>query len=166
MVSAQVACVTIWRAGLTRTNGQPLQALGLSFYGQGLAAGGVLNFSLNVTNASNPPATRVADLRRNDYLTSTSSSSSSSVRRPRRLVLFDIDWQCRQCSRTAFGVALVRLGSRGAIANSRSASNQPGGIRRLSLLLCVALPAFEFMRQPLRRTSTRDLPGKARRICV
>jgi hypothetical protein len=40
------------------TNGNPLQAIGLSFYGQGLAAaanGGILNFSLNVTNASAPP---------------------------------------------------------------------------------------------------------------
>jgi len=37
------------------SNGQPLQGLGLSFYGQGLAAGGVLNFSLNVTNATAPP---------------------------------------------------------------------------------------------------------------
>jgi hypothetical protein len=36
-------------------NGQPLQALGLSFFGQGLAAGGMLNFSLNVANASAPP---------------------------------------------------------------------------------------------------------------
>jgi hypothetical protein len=36
-------------------NGQPLQALGLSFYGQGLAAGGILNFSLNVHNQSTPP---------------------------------------------------------------------------------------------------------------
>jgi hypothetical protein len=37
------------------SSGNPLQALGLSFYGQGLAAGGVLNFSLNVANASAPP---------------------------------------------------------------------------------------------------------------
>ena len=40
------------------SNGNPLQALGLSFYGQGLASaanGGVLNFSLNVTNSSEPP---------------------------------------------------------------------------------------------------------------
>jgi hypothetical protein len=37
------------------TNGKPLQALGLSFYGQGLANGGILNFSLNVTNQSTPP---------------------------------------------------------------------------------------------------------------
>ena len=39
-------------------NGNPLQALGLSFYGQGLASavnGGILNFSLNVTNQSSPP---------------------------------------------------------------------------------------------------------------
>ena len=39
-------------------NGNPLQALGLSFYGQGLASaanGGILNFSLNVTNQSAPP---------------------------------------------------------------------------------------------------------------
>jgi len=35
--------------------GQPVQALGLSFYGQGLAAGGILNFSLNVANQSSPP---------------------------------------------------------------------------------------------------------------
>jgi hypothetical protein len=40
------------------TNGNPLQALGLSFYGQGLASGangGILNFSLNVANQSTPP---------------------------------------------------------------------------------------------------------------
>jgi hypothetical protein len=39
-------------------NGNPLQALGLSFYGQGLASlakGGILNFSLDVTNPSSPP---------------------------------------------------------------------------------------------------------------
>ena len=36
-------------------NGNPLQALGLSFFGQGLAAGGILNFSLNVANQSTPP---------------------------------------------------------------------------------------------------------------
>jgi len=39
----------------TSSNGTPLQALGLSFYGQGLAANGILNFSLNVTNQSSPP---------------------------------------------------------------------------------------------------------------
>jgi hypothetical protein len=39
----------------TDSNGQPVQALGLSFYGQGLAAGGVLNFSLNVANQNAPP---------------------------------------------------------------------------------------------------------------
>jgi hypothetical protein len=44
----------------TGSNGQPLQALGLSFYGTGttaggMAAGGVLNFSLNVTNINSPP---------------------------------------------------------------------------------------------------------------
>ncbi len=42
-------------ASSTDSSGQPLQALGLSFYGSGIAAGGVLNFSLNVTNASSPP---------------------------------------------------------------------------------------------------------------
>ena len=39
-------------------NGQPLQALGLSFYGQGLASlanGGILKFSLDVANPSSPP---------------------------------------------------------------------------------------------------------------
>jgi hypothetical protein len=39
----------------TDSNGQPLQALGLSFYGSGIAAGGVLNFSLEVTNVNSPP---------------------------------------------------------------------------------------------------------------
>ena len=38
----------------TDSSGQPVQLFGLSFYG-GLAANGVLNFSLNVTNASSPP---------------------------------------------------------------------------------------------------------------
>ena len=39
-------------------NGNPLQALGLSFYGQGLASlanGGILKFSLDVTNPNSPP---------------------------------------------------------------------------------------------------------------
>jgi hypothetical protein len=36
-------------------SGNPIQALGLSFFGQGLAAGGILNFSLNVANSSAPP---------------------------------------------------------------------------------------------------------------
>ena len=36
-------------------NDTPLQALGLSFYGSGLANGGLLNFSLNITNQSSPP---------------------------------------------------------------------------------------------------------------
>jgi hypothetical protein len=39
----------------SNSSGQPLQALGLSFYGSGIKAGGVLNFSLNVTNGSSPP---------------------------------------------------------------------------------------------------------------
>jgi hypothetical protein len=42
-------------ASSTDSSGQPLQALGLSFYGTGMAAGGVLNFSLNVTNINSPP---------------------------------------------------------------------------------------------------------------
>ena len=39
-------------------NGNPLQALGLSFYGQGLASlanGGILQFSLDVANQNSPP---------------------------------------------------------------------------------------------------------------
>jgi hypothetical protein len=42
-------------ASKTDGNGQALQALGLSFYGQGLAAGGILNFSLNVASQNTPP---------------------------------------------------------------------------------------------------------------
>jgi len=38
---------------LATASGQ--QALGLSFYGQGLAKGGIVNFSLNVANQSSPP---------------------------------------------------------------------------------------------------------------
>ena len=39
-------------------NGNPLQALGLSFYGQGLASlanGGILKFSLDVADQNSPP---------------------------------------------------------------------------------------------------------------
>jgi hypothetical protein len=39
----------------TTSNGQSLQALGLSFYGNGLTKGDYLKFSLNVANQSNPP---------------------------------------------------------------------------------------------------------------
>jgi hypothetical protein len=63
------------------SNGQTLQALGLSFYGQGLAAGGILNFSLNVTNASEPPqvVSQTPGVTINlDPVSSTSNSSSSS----------------------------------------------------------------------------------------
>jgi len=42
-------------ASTTDSSGKPLQALGLSFYGHGLAAGGMLNFSLSVANQSSPP---------------------------------------------------------------------------------------------------------------
>ena len=69
----------------TDQNGKPLQALGLSFFGQGLAAGGVLNFSLNVTNASAPPqlvsqtaGVSIALDSTSSTAGSTSSSSSSS----------------------------------------------------------------------------------------
>ena len=43
---------------LLDANGNPLQALGLSFYGQGLASlanGGILKFSLDVSNPNSPP---------------------------------------------------------------------------------------------------------------
>jgi hypothetical protein len=42
----------------TDQNGNPVQVLGLSFYGQGLASlanGGILNFSLDVANPNSPP---------------------------------------------------------------------------------------------------------------
>ncbi len=42
-------------ASTTAQNGQAVQALGLSFYGTGLPAGGVLNFSLKVANVNDPP---------------------------------------------------------------------------------------------------------------
>jgi hypothetical protein len=45
-------------AKTTDANGNPLQALGLSFYGQGLASlanGGILKFSLDVANQNSPP---------------------------------------------------------------------------------------------------------------
>ena len=37
------------------STGNPLQALGLSFYGQGLLANGILKFSLNIAKQSSPP---------------------------------------------------------------------------------------------------------------
>jgi hypothetical protein len=39
----------------TTTNGVSYQAFGLSFYGNGLTAGGSLQFALNVSNQSSPP---------------------------------------------------------------------------------------------------------------
>jgi hypothetical protein len=74
-------------ASTTDSNGQPLQALGLSFYGQGLAAGGVLNFSLNVVNASTPPqlvsqtsgVTITLDAPNSTPTPSSSGSSSSNA---------------------------------------------------------------------------------------
>ena len=58
----------------TTQNGQPLQALGLSFYGQGLASlanGGILKFSLDVANPSSPPQLV--------YQTPTSGTPSVSI---------------------------------------------------------------------------------------
>ncbi len=64
------------------SNGQPLQALGLSFYGQGLAANGILNFSLNVANQSSPPQlvsqTKGVTIALSPATSSTSTSSQSS----------------------------------------------------------------------------------------
>jgi hypothetical protein len=42
-------------ATTTPSNGQPIQGLGLSFYGNGLQAGDTLQFALNVANQSSPP---------------------------------------------------------------------------------------------------------------
>ncbi len=67
-------------------NGNPVQALGLSFYGQGLAAGGILNFSLNVANQSTPPqlvsqtpgVSIALDPAKSNSSSGTSGSNSSS----------------------------------------------------------------------------------------
>jgi hypothetical protein len=70
-------------AASTTSSGQPVQALGLSFYG-GLTAGTSLNFFLNVANASAPPqlgsqtAGVTITLDSPGSTTSSSSSSSSS----------------------------------------------------------------------------------------
>jgi hypothetical protein len=67
----------------TTQNGQAFEGLGLSFYGQGLAAGGVLNFSLNVANASNPPqlvsGTKGVTITLDPPSSSSSGSSTSTV---------------------------------------------------------------------------------------
>jgi hypothetical protein len=65
-------------SGTNQNTGQSIQGLGLSFYGQGLAAGGVLNFSLNVTNADDPPQILSQTPGVTISLESNSSSSSSS----------------------------------------------------------------------------------------
>jgi hypothetical protein len=65
-------------SGTDPNTGKPIQGLGLSFYGQGLAAGGVLNFSLNVANANDPPQIVSQTPGVTITLDSTSSSSSSS----------------------------------------------------------------------------------------
>jgi hypothetical protein len=66
----------------TTSNGQPLQALGLSFYGNGLEAGGLLKFSLNVANQSSPPQlvsqTPGVTITLNPPTPSSGSSSSGS----------------------------------------------------------------------------------------
>jgi hypothetical protein len=83
----------------TVQNGQNLQALGLSFYGQGLAASGVLNFSLNVANVNDPPqlvsqtpgVTITLDAASSTTSSATSSSSAlnaDSVPEPLSLLLW------------------------------------------------------------------------------
>ncbi len=66
----------------TSSSGQPVQMFGLVFFGQGLAAGGVLNFSLTTESSlSSPPVleSQTPGVTINlDSVTSSSSSSSSS----------------------------------------------------------------------------------------
>ena len=63
-------------------NGQTYEGLGLSFYGQGLATGGVLNFSLNVANVNDPPQLVSATSGVTISLVSTESTTSSLPRLP------------------------------------------------------------------------------------
>jgi hypothetical protein len=63
-------------------NGNPLQALGLSFYGQGLASlanGGILKFSLDVANQSSPPqlVSQTPDVTISLQTSSTSTTGST-----------------------------------------------------------------------------------------
>jgi hypothetical protein len=61
------------------SSGTPVQALGLSFYGHGLAAGGILNFSLNVANTASPPQLVSQTAGVTIALDKVASSSSSST---------------------------------------------------------------------------------------
>ena len=128
-------------ASTSGTNGQaPLQALGLSFYGQGLAAGGVLHFSLNVTNASNPPqlvsqtsgVTIKLDSSTSTASSSTTSSTSSSSSSSSFLIVLVFIWRCQQCPRTLVAVTLVGSGRGRFAACPRPAPVRPGPVRRLS----------------------------------
>jgi fibronectin-binding autotransporter adhesin len=62
-------------------NGNPVQVLGLSFYGQGLASkanGGILNFSLDVANPSSPPQLLVSPTSGVSIALQTPDSSTGS----------------------------------------------------------------------------------------
>jgi hypothetical protein len=72
-------------ASTTGSNGQPEQLLGLSFYGQGLqaqSAGGVLNFTLAVTNPSSPPQLQSLTAGVTITLDSSSSGTGSTTSPP------------------------------------------------------------------------------------
>ena len=67
----------------TSSTGQPEQMFGLVFYGQGLAAGGVLNFSLSTASALNTPPVLVSQTPGVSItLDSPSSSTSGSGSSP------------------------------------------------------------------------------------
>jgi hypothetical protein len=63
-------------ATTTTASGQSIQGLGLSFYGNGLQAGDVLKFALNVANQSSPP--QLTSLTQGVTITLDSSSSGGS----------------------------------------------------------------------------------------
>src|SRR5262249_21646064 len=82
-----------------QVSGQTVQALGLSFYGQGLAANGGLNFSLNVANQSAPPQlvsqTKGVTITLDPASSSTSSQSTtggttSEVPEPLSVLLWSV----------------------------------------------------------------------------
>ncbi len=97
----------------TTSNGQNIQALGLSFYGSGLAVGDSIKFSLSVANENNPPQLIPQALGSSqtppvtitlDSSSSNASTSSSpgadSVPEPLSLVLWSV----------IAGAGLVRAG--------------------------------------------------------
>jgi hypothetical protein len=114
------------------SNGNPLQAFGLSFYGQGLASlanGGILKFSLDVANQNTPP-----------QLVSQTPGVSITL----------------QSADSATGAGSTNTGGGGGGQISPSETPEPLSLLVWSTLVGAGLLKSRVLRKPRRSTRDRD----------